>query len=158
MPAGRVAGVEQPGVTGLAVVTGARPGGWRRRCSNRCSWGGAVSSSPAGSGSLTDGREPTVRRVQVFSDDWPWEWRAEDLARWVATRGWAHSTVRCYQDAVAAAFCGYVTDPRYGRVGECEQRVGGPTEPVLAQGQHCDTRGHWSRYAAELARRRDHQP
>jgi hypothetical protein len=64
-----------------------------------------------------------VRRVQVFSDDWPWEWRAEDLARWVATRGWAHSTVRCYQDAVAAAFCGYVTDPRYGRVGECEQRV-----------------------------------
>jgi hypothetical protein len=44
--------------------------GWRRRQLSRRL-----------GGSLTDGREPTVRRVQVFSDDRPWGWRAEDLAR-----------------------------------------------------------------------------
>jgi hypothetical protein len=115
--------MEQPGVTALAVVTGARPGGvasalfeqmllgWRRQQLSRRL-----------GGSLTDGRERTVRRVQVFSDDWPWGWRAEDLERWVATRGWAHSRVRCYLGAVGA-FCAYAIDPRYGWVGECEQRV-----------------------------------
>jgi integrase/recombinase XerC len=41
----------------------------------------------------------------------------------VASRGWAHSTVRCYQDAVGA-FCAYAIDLRYGWVGECERRVG----------------------------------
>jgi len=35
----------------------------------------------------------------------------------------AHSTVRSYQGAVAS-FLGYVCDPRYGWVAECEQRVG----------------------------------
>ena len=73
--------------------------------------------------SLIDGRERTVRRFQVFAEGWPWSWRAEQLERWVAEGGWAHSTVRCYQGAVGA-FCGYVTDPRYGWVAECEQRVG----------------------------------
>ena len=73
--------------------------------------------------SLIDRRERTVRRFQAFANGWPWGWRPEQLERWVAEGRWAHSTVRSYQGAVAA-FCGYATDPRYGWVGECEQRVG----------------------------------
>ena len=58
-----------------------------------------------------------MRRFRVLSDDWPWGWRAKDLERWLAASGWAHSTVRCYQGAVAAC-CGHVTDPRYRWVGD----------------------------------------
>ena len=124
MPAARMVDMEQFGVAALALVAGttALPvesalfeevlAGWRRQHLSRRL-----------GGSLIDGRERTVRRFQVFSDDWPWGWRAEDLERWVADSNWAHSTVRNYQGAVAA-FCGYATDPRYGWVAECEQRVG----------------------------------
>jgi len=31
-------------------------------------------------GSLTEGRERTVRRFQGFTGDWPWGWRAEHAA------------------------------------------------------------------------------
>src|SRR5664280_344962 len=71
--------------------------------------------------SLIDQRERTLRRFQAFADGWPWGWRPEQLERWVAQGGWAHSTVRSYQGAIAA-FCGYAIDPRYGWVGQCEQR------------------------------------
>jgi integrase/recombinase XerC len=121
--------MEQPGVAALVLVAGGTPPrvesalfeqmltGWRRQQLSRRL-----------GGSLVEGRERTVRRFQVFADDWPWSWRAEDLERWVAGSGWAHSTVRNYQGAVAA-FCAYVTDPRYGWVAECEQRVGArPTQ------------------------------
>ena len=74
----------------------------------------------------------------------------------MAESSWAHSTVRGYQGAVAA-FCGYVTDPRYGWVGECEQRVGARPSQICHE-DNTATRGDWSRYAAELAHRRDHQP
>ncbi|MGH3304099.1 MAG: tyrosine-type recombinase/integrase, partial [Streptosporangiaceae bacterium] len=74
-------------------------------------------------GSLIETRERTVRRFQEFAEGWPWSWRPDQLERWVAEGGWAHSTVRGYQGAVAS-FCGYVTDPRYGWVTECEQRFG----------------------------------
>ncbi len=78
--------------------------------------------------SLIDQRERTLRRFQAFADGWPWGWRPEQLERWVAQGGWAHSTVRSYQGAIAA-FCGYAIDPRYGWVGQCEQRVGArPTQ------------------------------
>lgn len=97
--------MEQPGVAALALVAGAEPlrlasvlfeemlAGWRRQQLSRRL-----------GGSLIDGRERTVRRFQVFSADWTWGWRAEDLERWVAQSSWAHSTVRNYQGAVAA-FC-----------------------------------------------------
>src|SRR5664280_344963 len=78
--------------------------------------------------SLIDQRERTLRRFQAFADGWPWGWRPEQLERWVAQGGWAHSTVRSYQGAIAA-FCGYAIAPRYGWVGQCEQRVGArPTQ------------------------------
>jgi integrase/recombinase XerC len=49
---------------------------------------------------------------------------AERLARrWPGQVGWAHSTVRSYQGALAM-FLAYVCDPRYGCIAECEQRVG----------------------------------
>jgi integrase/recombinase XerC len=75
------------------------------------------------SAGLVQGRERVVRRFAEFSGGWPWSWTAAQLEGWIAAGGWAHSTVRCYQGAVAV-FCGYVCDPRYGWVTECEQRVG----------------------------------
>ena len=49
--------------------------------------------------------------------------RAAQAETWVASGGWAHSTVRSYQGALAL-FLEYVCDPRYGWVSECEQRAG----------------------------------
>jgi integrase/recombinase XerC len=51
---------------------------------------------------------------------------------WIAAGGWAHSTVRSYQGALAV-FLDYVCDPRYGWVAECEQRVG--VRPVQVVGE-----------------------
>ena len=73
--------------------------------------------------STIDDRARVVRRFVEFAQGWPWAWREEQLEAWVAANGWAHSTVRTYQDAVAG-FLDYVCDARYGWVAECEQRVG----------------------------------
>jgi site-specific recombinase XerD len=74
------------------------------------------------SGSLIEGRERIVRRFVEFGG-WPWQWSSAQVEAWFAAGGWAHSTVRSYQGALAV-FLGYVCDPRYGWVAECEQRVG----------------------------------
>src|SRR5262245_50821949 len=68
-------------------------------------------------------RERVVRRFAAFTGCWPWQCTPAQAEAWVAVGGWAHSTVRSYQ-GVLAAFLDYVCDPRYGWVGECEQRVG----------------------------------
>ncbi|WP_232304037.1 hypothetical protein [Pseudofrankia sp. DC12] len=73
--------------------------------------------------SIIDNRERVVRRFQAASGGWPWSWSPAQLETWIAAGGWAHSTVRSYQGAVAL-FLGYACDPRYGWVAECEQRVG----------------------------------
>ena len=73
--------------------------------------------------SFVDGRERLVRRFQAFAGAWPWQWRAEQVEAWTVAGGWAHSTVRSYQGALAV-FLAYVRDPRYGWVAECEQRFG----------------------------------
>ena len=150
MPAGRVAGMERSGATALALVGGATPlrvksalfeemlAGWRRQQLSRRL-----------GGSLIEGRERTVRRFQVFAEGWPWGWRAEQLERWVAEGGWAHSTVRCYQGAVAA-FCSYVTDPRYGWVAECEQRVGARPSQICHED---NTAAHVADYEGRPERR-----
>lgn len=72
--------------------------------------------------SLVSGRERVVRRFCEVAG-WPWQWSAAAVESWIASGGWAHSTVRSYQGALAT-FLGYVCDPRYGWIGECEQRVG----------------------------------
>jgi len=75
------------------------------------------------SASIVDSRERTVRRFQSFTGVWPWQWTPAQVEAWTVSGGWAHSTVRSYQGALAV-FLGYVCDARYGWVVECEQRFG----------------------------------
>ena len=72
---------------------------------------------------LIAGRERLVRRFQEFAGAWPWQWTPVQVEEWIASGGWAHSTVRSYQGA-PAGFLDYVCDERYGWVAECVQRVG----------------------------------
>lgn len=111
------------GSAALTLVDGATPlrpepalfeamlEGWRRQQASR-----RLSTS------LIDGRDRLVRRFTEFAG-WPWQWTSAQAEAWIAAGGWAHSTVRCYEGALAM-FQGYVCDPRYGWVSECEQRVG----------------------------------
>ena len=78
-------------------------------------------------GPLIDGRARLVRRFQSFTGAWPWQWTPGQVEQWIASGGWAHSTVRSYEGALAV-FLDYACDPRNGWVAECEQRVG--TRPV----------------------------
>ena len=75
------------------------------------------------SGPLIESRERLVRRFQAFTMAWPWAWTPEQVETWSGSGGWAHSTIRSYQGALAV-FLDYVCDARYGWLAECEQRVG----------------------------------
>ena len=126
---GRVAGS-----AALVLVDGARPlrpesalfeamlAGWRRQQLSR-----RLSES------LIGGRERVVRRFQAFTGRWPWAWTPEQVEAFIAGGGWAHSTVRSYQGALSC-FLGFVTDPRYGWVAECEQQVGARPVQVCHEG------------------------
>jgi integrase/recombinase XerC len=72
---------------------------------------------------LIDERERVVRQFTDFAGCWPWQWTAARAEEWLAAGGWAHSTMRSYQGALAL-FLDYACDPRYGWVSECEQRAG----------------------------------
>ena len=72
---------------------------------------------------LAGERERVVRQFADFTGCWPWQWTAAQAEEWLASGGWAHSTVRSYQGALAL-FLDYACDPRYGWVSECEQRAG----------------------------------
>ncbi|HWR46197.1 MAG TPA: tyrosine-type recombinase/integrase [Pseudonocardiaceae bacterium] len=108
----------------LALVDGATPvrpepalfeamlGGWRLQQTSR-----RLSSS------LIEGRERLVRRFTASTGAWPWQWTSAQVETWIAAGGWAHSTVRSYQGALAM-FLSYACDPRYGWATECERRVG----------------------------------
>jgi site-specific recombinase XerD len=72
---------------------------------------------------LIDGRERLIRRFGEFTGGWPWQWTPGQAEAWIAEGGWAHSTIRSYQGAVAL-FLAYACDPRYGWIAECEQQVG----------------------------------
>src|SRR3982074_807295 len=99
---GRLRGGERGvGSAALVLVDGATPlrpepalfeamlDGWRRqRLSRRLS------------SSLIAGRERIVRRFTEFGG-WPWQWTAAQVEAWSAAGGWAHSTVRSYQGALA---------------------------------------------------------
>jgi integrase/recombinase XerC len=75
------------------------------------------------SGPLVESRERLVRRFQAFTMAWPWAWTPEQVEAWSGSGGWAHSTIRSYQGALAV-FLDYACDARYGWLAECEQRVG----------------------------------
>jgi len=122
------------GSAALALVEGATPvrpepalfeamlSGWRRQQVSRRL-----------SASLIEGRERVVRRFQEFTGGWPWGWTPEQVESFIAAGGWAHSTVRSYQGALSS-FLGFATDPRYGWVAECEQRVGARPVQVCHEG------------------------
>jgi integrase/recombinase XerC len=71
------------------------------------------------------------------------------VEQWIASGGWAHSTVRSYEGALAA-FLGYVCDPRYGWVTECEQQVGARPVQVCHEG---NTAVHAAEYEGRPERR-----
>jgi site-specific recombinase XerD len=112
------------GSAALVLVDGAAPvrpepvlfeamlEGWRRQQTSR-----RLSSS------LIEGRERLVRRFAESTGAWPWQWTSTQGEAWIAEGGWARSTVRSYQGALAM-FLSYVCDPRYGWATECEARVG----------------------------------
>src|ERR1700684_2244249 len=111
---------ETAGSAALMLVTEAtplRPGpalfeamleGWRRQQAARRL-----------TGALIDGRGRIIRRFGVLTGGVP----PGQVETWSAEGGWAHSTIRSYQGAVAL-FLAYACDPRYGWVAECEQQVG----------------------------------
>ena len=84
-------------------------------------------------GPLIDGRVRLVRRFRDFTGAWPWQWAPEQVEQWIGSGGWAHSTIRSYQGALAA-FLGYVCDPRYAWIAECEQQVGARPVQVCYDG------------------------
>lgn len=83
--------------------------------------------------SLTiENRVRLVKRLQEFTNDYPWDWLPVDLEDWSSTlrsqkKPVAHSTLRGYQQSIAL-FLDYLTDRRYGWGDECEQRFG--TYPI----------------------------
>src|SRR6266566_5456351 len=93
-------------------AAGGDAGGWRRQQQARRL-----------TARLIGERERVGRQFAEFTGCWPWQWTAAQAEAWVASGGWAHSTVRSYEGALAL-FLEYVCDPRYGWVSECEQRVG----------------------------------
>ena len=75
---------------------------------------------------------------------------AAQVEEWIAAGGWAHSTIRSYEGALAA-FLDYACDPRYGWAAECEQRMG--VRPV----QVCHE-GNTAVHAAEYEGRPERRP
>jgi len=63
------------------------------------------------SGPLIGGRVRLVRRFAAFTGAWPWQWTPGQVEAWVAAGGWAHSTVRSYEGALAV-FLEFTDRPR----------------------------------------------
>ena len=143
-------GARVAGSAALSLVTAATPlrpepglfgamlAGWARQQRSR-----RLGESIIGS------RERTMRRFAEFTGGWPWDWSPAQLESWTASGGWAHSTVRSYQGAVAA-FLDYVCDPRYGWIAECEQQLG--ARPVQICHEN-NTATHVADYEGRPARR-----
>lgn len=71
-------------------------------------------------------RTQIVRRLVVFTNDYPWRWSSADVEEWtthLVESGSAHSTVRLYQMA-ASLFCSYISDVRYRWHEVCERHFG----------------------------------
>jgi len=138
------------GPAALVLVDGATPlrpepalfeamlDGWRRQQAARRL-----------SGPLIEGRVRLVRRFQAFTGAWPWRWAPAQVEAWVTSGGWAHSTIRSYEGALAV-FLDYVCDPRYGWIAECEQQVGARPVQVCHEG---NTAVHASGYEGRPGRR-----
>ena len=99
--------------------------------------------------SIVASRDRIIRRFAEFTAAWPWSWTPAQVEAWIASGGWAHSTIRSYQNAVAV-FLEYVCDARYRWVAECEQRVGAHPVQVCHE---WNTARHVADYEGHPARR-----
>ena len=104
------------------------------------------------SGPLVESRERLVRRFQAFTMAWPWAWTPEQVEAWSGSGGWAHSTIRSYQGALAV-FLDYACDARYGWLAECEQRVGARPVQVCHE---WNTAVHVADYEGRVPCRKSH--
>src|SRR5213596_821865 len=103
---------------GTAGDAGAGRRGWRGA---GFAGGGAAGGDAGGVGAPAAGAQAggpadrraggVVRQVAEFTGCWPWQWTAAQAEAWVASGGWAHSTVRSYEGALAL-FLEYVCDTR----------------------------------------------
>lgn len=77
-----------------------------------------------------------VRAFQAHNNTYPWEWSPAMADEWFAdlrsVRHCSRSTVRGYQVGLRG-FCGFLLDPAYGWVGECEQRFGSHPVQVITE-------------------------
>lgn len=101
-----------------------------------------------------DGRIDVVRRLTVFSNQYPWQWRAAEVEAFVdqlrsGTRPIAVSTARSYVGALRM-FLDYVTDARYGWAGVCVERFGEAPQQVLGE---WNTIAHVTEYEGRPGRR-----
>ena len=76
-----------------------------------------------------------VRRFTEFTNDYPWQWRADDVEAfidWLRTRRpqFAVSTGRNYQNGLRL-FCDYATDARYGWPVKCLEYFGEVPTQIL---------------------------
>ena len=83
-------------------------------------------------GTTVEGRLWLVRRFAEFTNEYPWQWRPQDLEDFSSSLRsgsvpLAFSTIRGYQ-TIVGLFCEFVADARYGWAAECEARFG--THPV----------------------------
>ena len=85
------------------------------------------------SASTVDKRRTIVTRFRLFAESYPWSWSTpmvdEFFLELRALRGASHSTVLGYQNALRL-FLEYLTDPAYGWVQQCWDRLL-PRSPIL---------------------------
>ena len=93
-----------------------------------------------------------VTRFQRFTNEYPWTWQAHDVDDYLAAlrsreRPVTLATLRSYGGAIRA-FCGYLTDSRYGWAGFCERTFGDVPSQICFE---------WNtpRHAADAAARAD---
>lgn len=76
-----------------------------------------------------------IRRFAIFSNDYPWAWTCSDVEAFISDRRQAEhpiamSTARMYEITIRM-FLTYITDPRYGWIGTCEQLFDAVPQQIL---------------------------
>lgn len=100
------------------------------------------------------GRIDLVRRLLVFSNQYPWQWRVMEVEALFdhlqsGSRPIVESTGRRYAGALRL-FLEYVTDARYGWPAQCLERFGEAPQQLLDE---LNTRQHVTEYEGQPGRR-----
>lgn len=77
-----------------------------------------------------DSRLDLVRRIAVFTNDYPWNWEPADAEAFIAALPIAFSTGRAYENTLRQ-FMNYLTDARYGWPQQCVDRFGRAPQQIL---------------------------